>query len=307
LAKCERATVSLLAVGVWMIAETASGQVAPNAPRFEAASVKPSAGNPVPNGPGKYSMATITDSRVSLLARSLEQLVEMAYAVKPYQVVGPAWMAFAKFDVVATVPPGAGKDRVPVMLQTLLAERFRLAVHHSTIDQPVYALMVSKAGLKLKASDPSVTFGEDSGHAVLASGSRGFSGAIVTTDTPFGPSKYSMQNGVLHYEYSQMTLAGLAQFLNAGRGLLDLPVVDMTGIAGQYQVTLDISSDDMRVQIPSAPRDDPSAPDVAAAPSDPADRSVFESVRKLGLRLERTRAPMDQLVIDHAEKVPTEN
>jgi uncharacterized protein (TIGR03435 family) len=68
-------------------------------------------------------------------------------------------------------------------------------------------------------------------------------------------------------------------------------VLDMTGLIGLYQISLDIS-----------------LPDMAASPNgDPTGASIFAGVEKLGLKLESRKAPIDQLVIDHLEKDPTAN
>jgi uncharacterized protein (TIGR03435 family) len=104
-----------------------------------------------------------------------------------------------------------------------------------------------------------------------------------------------------------MSLDGLAAFLNAGRGLLDLSVVNMTGIPGRYHVDLDISQNDLRALIPPELQplgvQDGSGPDLG----DPPGRSIYTSLDKLGLRLERSKAPVEQLIVDHVEKVPTSN
>jgi uncharacterized protein (TIGR03435 family) len=293
-----QAPCALLLIGamVW-------GQVPSGLPRFEVASVKPSSGDFVPSGPGKYSRATITEDRVTLSGIPLKQMIQMAFDVKPFQVVGPAWMETTNFDVLATIPADTGKERVPEMLQTFLAERFGLVVHRRASDQPVFGLMVSKSGLKLRESDTSGAVIEGNGHVELAHGDRQFSGMAISSDTPFGPMKMSMDNGILHYEYPQMTMAGLAQFLTGGVMLLGLPVVDMTGLTGHYQVLLDISGADMlagsRAPVPAGGDD--------SALTDPPGRSVFSSIEKLGLRLEKTKAPIEEIVIDRVAKVPTGN
>ena len=297
----------LFVIGVVAAGQLILGQVPRSTPRFEVASVKPSLGDFMPRGPRSFSKVTITDTRVIISGVPLKQLIQTAYDVKPYQIVGPSWMDSVKFDILATIPAGAGKEQVPAMLQTLLAGRFQLTLHRSTSDRPVYGLMVSKTGLRLNPSDPSAAFGQDAGHVELADGQRDFSGMAVTSETPFGPMKMFTANGVLHYEYSQMTLTGLAQFLSVGQGLLGLPVVDMMGVEGRYQVTLDISGTDMLAMNPPQGGVAPPTGTALPATSDPPGSSLLTSLEKLGLRLERTKTPMEQLVIDHAEKIPTGN
>src|ERR1039458_3016198 len=75
-----------------------------------------------------------------------------AYAVKGYQINGPKWLDSERFDIVAKIPKGATKEQFQLMLQNLLAERFKLTLHHETKELPMYALVVGKGGHKLKES-----------------------------------------------------------------------------------------------------------------------------------------------------------
>src|SRR5664279_6215744 len=75
-----------------------------------------------------------------------------AYGVKNYQVTGPGWLDTERYDITAKVPKGATKDDLKLMLQGLLAERFKLTLHHETKELPMYALVVGKGGPKLKES-----------------------------------------------------------------------------------------------------------------------------------------------------------
>ena len=194
--------------------------------RFEAASVKPAVTDSIPSGPGKFSKFAITDSRLTVSGLTLKVLLERAYNLKPWQIACPGWMETAKYDVVATLPTGTLRNQVPEMLKNLLTERFGLITHHSQNEQSVFALMVAKSGAKLKKPDPPGTIGDDVGH-VKGVGTSGFSGTANLGDGPFGPGIMSMRDGVLHYEYSQMTMANLTEFLS--NGLIGLPVVDRTG------------------------------------------------------------------------------
>ena len=75
---------------------------------------------------------------------ALRDLIVTAYKVKPFQVSGPDWIATTRFDIVAKMPAGASKDDAPLMLQSLLEERFKLAVHKETKERPVLALVVGQ-------------------------------------------------------------------------------------------------------------------------------------------------------------------
>jgi uncharacterized protein (TIGR03435 family) len=77
-------------------------------------------------------------------------LLLTAYNVRSYQISGPDWLAGERFDIYATVPAGATKEQLSLMLQHLLEERFRLAVHHETRPMTVYDLIVAKGGPKMR-------------------------------------------------------------------------------------------------------------------------------------------------------------
>ncbi len=116
---------------------------------FEVASVKPAA----PQPPGQFRISMGGDpGRVDYQGVSLKILIERAYQIKSYQVTGPDWLDSERFDVVAKLPDGAKPEDVPKMLQTLLAERFKLTVHREQKTLPVYALGVGKNGPKLQKS-----------------------------------------------------------------------------------------------------------------------------------------------------------
>ena len=128
---------------------------------FEVATIKPSA--PLdPNAiaaqvrAGKMPRfgALVEGDRADYRYMSLKDLIANAYRVLPYQVDGPDWMAQQRFDIVATMPAGAKKEDAPALLQQLLVERFKLAVHQTTQDKPVLALVVGKSGPKMKGAPP---------------------------------------------------------------------------------------------------------------------------------------------------------
>jgi len=126
-------------------------------PAFEVASIKTAADpgrQPIlclaPCVPGERF--TVDGARVDIRFMSLRRLILLAYRIEPYQLSGPEWMGTPKFDIVAKIPAGVSKERVPEMLQSLLAERFKLAVHRDSKEQQVYALVLGKNGPKLAPS-----------------------------------------------------------------------------------------------------------------------------------------------------------
>src|SRR5207237_2680445 len=81
---------------------------------------------------------------------SLADLIPYAYRVKRHQLSGPAWMNGTRWDILAKIPAGQPHDRAPEMMQNLLAERFKLAIHRENREQSVYALVIGNGKLKIK-------------------------------------------------------------------------------------------------------------------------------------------------------------
>ncbi|SPE40254.1 conserved hypothetical protein [Candidatus Sulfopaludibacter sp. SbA3] len=145
------------------------------------------------------------------------------------------------------------------MLQTLLAERFKLAFHRETKELSVYALVVAKGGPNLKESDRE--------------------GESTTKTDPKRPGSGGTQ-----------TRTSMAQFADLLDGCCGLPVVDLTGLKGRYDFTLDISSYMVRDQVLDTPG------------------VVSEALQKqLGLNIVERKILIEMMVVDHAEKIPIEN
>src|SRR5947209_7412353 len=128
----------------------AFGQTPATPPAFEVASIKAAA--PPVNGRMMIRMAG-DPGRVDYANVSLRDVIRIAYGVKEYQVSGPDWISATRFDILAKLPEGAPREEVPQMLQTLLAERFKLTVHRETKEHSMYALVVGKNGPKLKPAE----------------------------------------------------------------------------------------------------------------------------------------------------------
>jgi uncharacterized protein (TIGR03435 family) len=329
----------IFAVGLLLAAGATFGQTAPSNLAFDVATVKPSppldmaklaaevqAGKMPRLGPH------VSASQAEYTYVSLKELIAIAYAVKAFQITGPAWLATERFDIVAKMPDGASKDDAPKMLQALLEERFKLAAHRDTQEHPVLALVVGKDVPKLKES-PAATepIAED---APLKSGEMkvaGPDGPVRVTRNADGSTtmnmgakgkitqRMDMQARTMTLESSTVTMAGFADMLTSvlqmgGGG--GRQVVDMTDLKGNYQVAVEISLADLMamaraqgINVPTAPAGGGGADNSpASAASDPGGGStVFASVKKLGLKLEPRQSKVEQLVIDHVEKTPTEN
>jgi uncharacterized protein (TIGR03435 family) len=201
----------------------------------------------------------------------------MAYGVGRYQLSAPDWLNSARFDINARVPPGATTDQYRLMLQNLLAERFKLALHHETREIPIYEMTVAKNGPKLKESpvDPSEP-------------DPGLQPPRRWSSPPPGAASVGGAMQVVKQPIEWLT-AALS-------GMLGRPVTDATGLKGKYDIQLGWTGFGLNA---SADRD---AGAIDAGP--PLAQAVEE---QLGLKLTAKKAPFDVVVIDRIEKEPTEN
>jgi uncharacterized protein (TIGR03435 family) len=312
---------------------SSSAQAPPATLSFEVASVKVAPPiEPSKIIAGKLHIGMSIDAaRVDIGNLSLAELIRVAFKVKGYQVSGPDWMTSTRFDVMAKMPDGATKDQVPEMLQSLLTERFKLAVHHDTRDHAVYALMVGKSGPKLKEaapdpvappaaaeatpSKPGIVMGTADGQVRVSPNTDG-KGATIAGGA-FGQMKMSMgEGGMMRMDFARISMPALADMLSR---FADRPVVDMTELKGNYQVALDLSMDEMKnVMRTAAAQAGIAVPgpmggggDGSKSPADaastPSGNSILGAVQQLGLKLDPRKSPVDTIVVDHLEKTPTEN
>jgi uncharacterized protein (TIGR03435 family) len=270
----------------------ASGQV-PAQLQFDVATVKlaaPLTGRGTPRGgPG-----TTDPERVHYRYVTIKILLMTAYAMPVNQVTGPSWIEADHYDVEAKVPPGATKDQVNIMLQNLLADRFKLAVHRETRELSVYELVVGKGGAKLKPyvedpnppqPDPAKLIPMDkNGHLILRPGQMAF------TTSPGGQRQIMA---------SKQTVGGSPGLVTMLGGELGRPVIDKTGLTGFYDSTLAY-----RPQGPNATPPGQTLP----PPSDSDAPDLLTAVQEqLGLKLEAKKGPVEILVVDSGDRTPTEN
>lgn len=266
-------------------------------PAFEVASIRPSSEQATQVNVGLH----ISGAQVRMTYMSLKDYVAIAYRVRVRQVVGPDWLAQQRFDIAAKIPDGVPSDSVAEMLQTLLADRFHLAVHRDMKEFPVYALGVGKGGPKLRESADAGDASADRSANVNVAASGSVAGVFV--DLGAG-SFFNLANNRL--EIHKMTTEALASMLTR---FLDRPVVDTTGLQGSYDLTLDLAPEDYTAMlIRSAVNAGVVLPPQAlraldAAPGDP----LSGPLQKFGLALEARKAPLDVIVVDAIQKIPTEN
>ena len=249
---------------------------------FEVVSLKPSA-PPGPNGitigchggPG-------TDDPTLLVCQNwdLFDLVAIAYDLNYFQVSSPDWMQNVRFDVRARVPEGTTRKQIAAMWQRMMAERFKLAVHRETREFQCYDLALAKGGPKFKRSDPNES----------SSGANSDGAKLDKDGNPvYGPGHPGMSYsvGLASFYYPKVTIGWLAGFVS---GQLGAPVNDATGLEGDYAIGLHWASDGL-VE---------SSPDIGP-------RLVDALRDQLGLRLVSKKGPVEFVVVDHCERVPSDN
>lgn len=260
-----------------------SAATATTEPRFEAVSIKSYASDPV----GWRLGHTITDppneGTFEAMDVTVESLVEMAFGVHhPWLIQdGPNWFRSEKFDIQAKADnaanlelSGLGGDQGAAlkhrMLQALLTDRFKLAVHRETKALPGFALVVGQQGPKLQE----------------ATGIEGIEGQWGS-------------NAQNRLSFRRTPMATLAEFLS---DTLGCTVVDHTGLKGDYNFIFQWTSVQAEAETPTGPEMGKPAthnPHML----DASGTSIFTAIQvQLGLKLEPAKNPVEVLVIDHVEK-----
>jgi uncharacterized protein (TIGR03435 family) len=201
-----------------------------------------------------------------------------------------------QYDIEAVAPAGAipsdasakvRNEKLRLMVQSLLADRFKLAVHTEIQERQVYALVIGKGGPKLQkaaveekdcVSRPSDPPDLHSCHVQTGGMGRGIHGEAID----------------------------ISDLARAIQGFSDRPIIDKTGLTGLYNIQTTGWVDIRNVQRPNRPAetDAQRAEDLALA--DPSRPSLFTVLEGLGLKLETQIAPVEILFIDHIE-APSEN
>jgi uncharacterized protein (TIGR03435 family) len=273
-----------------------SGQPA-GGPEFEVASIRPvpaptggvargPSGGPGTRDPGLYTCTFC----------GLTSLILQAYDIEVFQLSAPNWIQNDLFDINAKVPESATKEQFGLMLRRLLEERFKVAVRRETREISVYELVVAKNGSKLKPTT------EDAKPGDSVAWSPGLDKDGYPTVPPGRTSMIANVRGTMRMRAKKETMEQLIAMLSAQvRG----PVTDSTGLKGEYDFTLSWTRDlDAASVAPAASSESPLS-GISGNDSEPPLFGALES--QLGLRLDRKKGPVEMLVIDHIEKVPTHN
>lgn len=241
-------------------------------PAFEVASIKPSKTN------DNWFWNVTPGGRILCRNCTLKRLMVLGYRVQEYQIVGgPAWISKDQFDIEAKPnTPSTPSDVDPrQMLRGLMEERFHLRVHTENRNGPVFALRVVKNGppRSVDQSPPEET------QPPLGRNSAMPRGALqMTAGSTFGKA---------------IPICLLARFLGQTLGR---PVIDETGLAGRYDIDIHWTPESFSINLPTG----------APAPEEDGP-SLFTALQEqVGLKLESTTGPVQQLLIENVEW-PSEN
>ncbi|HEV8612488.1 MAG TPA: M56 and DUF3738 domain-containing protein, partial [Gemmatimonadales bacterium] len=241
--------------------------------RFEVASIKPAS----PTDAGKAGLELLPGGGLRVTNVTLRQLITFAYEVQDLQVSGgPGWLGSERYDILAKPEHSAGTsgmaisqgraagDRVRQRTRSLLAERFQLVIHKDAREGPVLALVVAKNGPKIQPSKQ---------------------GEEIPPGTRRSEAQIDARRGTMG-----MLAAVLANWLRR-------PVVDRTGLTGNYDYTVKYAPDTAG----PAARGALGGPETNQA--DITGPSIFSALQEqLGLKLESARGPVEVIVIDRAER-----
>ncbi len=238
-------------------------------PQFDVASIKP---NPSPAL--RHVLLPPVGGHLSTRMAPLRLLVQNAYAVQSFQISGgPDWMNTVGYDIDAKAEGNPTRSQVWIMLQSLLESRFKLQVHREMKVESVFELTPAKGGVKISKSaetpcpDPHIPCGD----------------ATVAFDTRSGLSLVGQQ----------IDMAELARLLS---GAVQRPIIDKTGFTGKFDLDVPfVYEDDLTVGV---------AKPTGYVASGANLMSALQ--QKMGIKLESVKAPVEVLVVDHAER-PAEN
>jgi uncharacterized protein (TIGR03435 family) len=261
------------------------------APVYEVTSLEPSR-------PGSGVVRfLLTREGVSATGVTLQSLIQESYGVGDPQISGaPDWVSSEKYDIEAKVDGSAVDELQKLspdqrnleqrrMLQSLLADRFKLTLHRETKVLPAYALVIAENGPKLQESKPGETYPNG-----FTSPDRGGAGMM----------KITMDGKMGQLAGQGVSVTSLAQALSQRLGR---NVLDKTGLRGNYDFTLQWPTTEGLVPAVKATEDGQQRTDSSPSPGP----TIFTAIQEqLGVQLQSQKTPVEILVIDHADP-PSEN
>jgi uncharacterized protein (TIGR03435 family) len=271
-------------------------------PSFEVATIKRNA-SAQDAATGRRGVAYKPGGRIIAKNAPLRLLIQFAYAAhdSPYQghsdplgasqvLGGPAWIDSEGYDIEAKPETNTDQMHAWLMLQTLLADRFRLVLHRETRELPVYNLTAKKSGLKLPPAKDITCLSFPPGTTPQP--------MPGTSDCGYAPLFLSSTE--LRIEGKKLHMTDLVRDLARALGQ---PVLDKTGFAGEFDIDLNYTDEDMMKSPGSAAPDDAGGNRLPAGPNISL---LFAAMDQLGLKLQPAKGPVEVLVVGHAER-PTPN
>jgi uncharacterized protein (TIGR03435 family) len=243
-----------------MVLLLAAGVVFAQRPTYEAAEIKVNTSG----SEGDSSKGTL--GQLLMHNMTLKSLIERAYTVNPYQVLGADWLGNVRFDIAAKYPADTQPGDRDLMLRTLLEDRLMLGAHRETREMPGYVLGVVKSGFKLKPVGP-------------------------------GPGDWSSHGGAVRtLTATKLSMKDFTKFLTRNLGQT---VADKTGVDGVYDFEIKWSRDDLDIAVAAPATGEHVHPSEA-----PSLFKVLQD--QLGLKLQPQKVPVEVIVVDHAERSPVE-
>ena len=267
-------------------------QTTPSRLEFEVVSIKPVEG--LIAGKAAAGGMRVDGAQVHFVNYGLAFFVTTAYKLRRYQVIGPDWLAEAHFDVDAKLPAGATRAQIPEMVKSMLEDRFQIKVREDSKEFSVYGLVLSPGARLKDVSNPADVPGANSASQV-----KGYGGPDgMGSDYGHG-SSYDLRDG--KFEAKKLSMSRLASVLTV---CVDRPVVDMTGLAGAYDIAFPVPDEELRALITRAFLS-------GGGVLPPEDVRKLDEIGNAslinGLKLEPRKAPVPVLVIESILKSPTSN
>jgi len=219
---------------------------------------------------------SLRDGRYEVRNATMVDLIQTAYSVEADRVAGgPNWLELDRFDVTARVSPNTPQATLKLMLQSLLADRFKLVVHNDTKPMPRLVLSVGKGKPKLKEAD--------------ASGRTGCQSQLARTQAP-APGDVNVI--MMNVSCRNITMEAFTAELKGigGGGYVTNVVVDSTGLKGSWDFDIKLTEKGLLQRAGSG------------------GITVFDAIDKqLGLKLEEQKLPTAVIVVDRVNQKPSAN
>jgi uncharacterized protein (TIGR03435 family) len=217
-----------------------------------------------------FSGGFLRDGRYILHQATMDDLITTAYSLKSsiYVGGGPSWLDWDRYDIVAKVPPGTTPEAARLMLQSLLAERFKLVAHRGDAMVPAFLLTVANGKPNLKPSNATDGSCEHQ------------------SSSDSGP----VQTIVLSCHAASLSSLAAAIDGDGGGGYLSYPVIDATGLKGDYDFNLKWTQKFLLTR------------------TGPSAINIFQALeQQLGLKLDFKTTPRPGLVVDSVNEHPMPN